>query len=200
MHSPSDPDPFPVDNTFRLFMPTQGESFISRLKRPPHRFRFYLGVGESTSTDCRRAASERVHTPIPMISCPRIRRSSGLGLLRWYPGSVHIASKTGKLPLLIPANNRDRCRPNATAVPENLVLNHFFFLETSTGVSVSRVSRVSGWDPSGFPEKMGYHEFTGAGVAGGSLRGSLRGLTDSSLFSPTCCPTLIVGQEPYLIV
>ena len=57
----------------------------------------------------------------------------------------------------------------------------FFFLETSTGVSVSR---VSGWDPSGFPEKMGYHEFTGAGVAGGSLRGSLRGLTDSSLSPP----------------
>ena len=50
------------------------------------------------------------------------------------------------------------------------------------------------------PREMGYHELTGADVAGGSLRGSLRGLMDSSLFSPACCPTLIVGQEPYLSV
>ena len=63
--------------------------------------------------------------------------------------------------------SRDVYVQGLTAVPENLVLNHFFFLETSTGVSVSRVKSVIGWDPSGFPEKMGYHEITGVGVAGG---------------------------------
>ena len=62
-----------------------------------------------------------------------------------------------------------------------------FFLEASADASVSHVKSASGWGPSGFPEKMGYHGFTGAGVAGGSLRGSLslRSLMDSSLFSPT---------------
>ena len=57
---------------------------------------------------------------------------------------------------------------DVTAVPENLVLNRFFFLEALTDASVSRVKSASGWGPSGFPEKMGYHGFTGAGVAGGS--------------------------------
>ena len=47
--------------------------------------------------------------------------------------------------------------PPLTAVLENLVLNRFFSLETSTGASVSRVKSVSGWDPSGFPEKMRYY-------------------------------------------
>ena len=75
-------------------------------------------------------------------------------------------------------------RIGCTVLPENLVLNHFSHLETSTGVSVSRVKSVSGCDPPGFLEKMGYHELTGAGVAGGDSRGSLRGLTDSSLFVP----------------
>ena len=60
----------------------------------------------------------------------------------------------------------------------------FFFLETSTGVSVSRVSRVSGWDPSGFPEKMGYHEFTGAGVAGGESEGESEGFDGLLAFPP----------------
>ena len=60
----------------------------------------------------------------------------------------------------------------------------FFFLETSTGVSVSRVSRVSGWDPSGFPEKMGYHEFTGAGVAGGESEGESEGFDGLLAFLP----------------
>ena len=39
------------------------------------------------------------------------------------------------------------------ALPKQFVLDHFFFLETSTGVSVGYVKSVSGWDPPGFPEK-----------------------------------------------
>ena len=72
--------------------------------------------------------------------------------------------------------------------PRRLSSTTFFFLETSTGVSVSRVSRVSGWDPSGFPEKMGYHEFTGAGVAGGESEGESEGFDGLLAFLPHLLP------------
>lgn len=44
------------------------------------------------------------------------------------------------------------------ALPKQLVLDHFFFPEMSTGVNVRHVKNFSGWDPPDYPGKMGYHE------------------------------------------